>query len=123
MRGHCDGRTCCRRASLQHLLGHRHWLQALTATNLHLPPTWTVHLPVHVYRSPCCHPRPTHPCSFSLLLSKGARSRFGEDQLVSKLVIKAIADALGVPTEASAACWACNCDLLAGLPAACVPAC
>lgn len=49
-------------------------------------------------RLPCRYPA-LHVCSFSLLLSKGARSRFGEDQLVSKLVIKAIADSLGVPTE------------------------
>ncbi|KAL4451608.1 hypothetical protein ABPG75_007270 [Micractinium tetrahymenae] len=37
--------------------------------------------------------------SFSLLLSKGARSRFAEDTLVSKLVVKAVAEAMGISAE------------------------
>ena len=46
------------------------------------------------------------PCparSFSLVLSKNARSRFGEDAVVSKLVVKAVAESMGVGTQVR--CW------------------
>jgi hypothetical protein len=37
--------------------------------------------------------------SFSLLLAKGARSRLGEDTLVSKLLIRAVAESMGLSAQ------------------------
>jgi hypothetical protein len=48
--------------------------------------------------NPHPHPHP-HPRSFSLLLAKNARSRWGEDALVSKLLIKAIAESMGISAQ------------------------
>jgi hypothetical protein len=50
---------------------------------------------------------PGHACplahpparSFSLLLAKGARSRLGEDTLVSKLLIRAVAESMGLSAQ------------------------
>lgn len=48
-------------------------------------------------------PLPWPARSFSLVLSKNARSRFGEDTVVSKLVIKAVAESMGVGMQVG--CW------------------
>lgn len=44
---------------------------------------------------------PASPRSFSLLLAKGARSRLGEDTLVSKLLVRAVAESMGLSAQAS----------------------
>ena len=48
-------------------------------------------------------PLPWPACSFALVLSKNARSRLGEDAVVSKLVIKSVAESMGVNTQVR--CW------------------
>lgn len=67
--------------------------------------------------SPVPYAHPHTARSFGLLLSKGARSRYGEDGVVSRLVIKAVAEAMGVPTQVRRGCAAGSLQRRGCLPA------